>query len=73
MNYCTAAEPLRHIGVEDQERRSLLRNMLLSVGLHASSDGEVPAGGEDVIACRVVAPSGWLSVMGGEFGRFGRC
>ena len=69
MNYCTAAEPLRHIGVEDQERRSLLRYMLLSVGLHDSGDGEAPAGGGEWVASRVAAPGGWLSVMAGVFGR----
>ena len=59
MNYCTAAEPLRHIGVEDQERRSLLRYMLLSVGLHGSGDGEAPAGGGERLLFR-----DWLLVAG---------
>ena len=47
-----------------------------SQGKNASKSNDTPittlAGGGDVIACRVVAPGGWLSVMGKEFGRFGR-
>ena len=38
----------------------------------ASGDGTAPAGGGEKVACPVVAPGGWLSVMGGEFGRLGR-
>jgi hypothetical protein len=26
-----------------------------------------------MVACPVIAPGGWLLVMGGEFGRLGRC
>ena len=39
---------------------------------YGSGDGEAPAGGGEDVACCVVAPGGWLSGMGREFGRF-RC
>ncbi len=35
-------------------------------------DGEAPAGGGEEVACRIVAPGGWLSAMGGEVGCLGR-
>ncbi|UCC54587.1 MAG: hypothetical protein JSV68_11590, partial [Anaerolineaceae bacterium] len=34
---------------------------------------KAPAGGEERIVCSGLAPSGWLSVVGGEIGRLGRC
>jgi hypothetical protein len=33
-------------------------------GLDAFCDGEAPAGGGEGVSYRVVAPGGWLSVMG---------
>ena len=38
--------------------------MLVFVGLDGSRDGEAPAGGGERIVCCVLAPGGWLSVMG---------
>lgn len=54
------------------KKRSPSRIMLVSAGLDGSCDGEAPAGGGEGRVWRVEAPGGWLSVMGGEFGRLGR-